>query len=337
MTWNERLLTRADLLPYWPRTTAGTLRIAVQALMAQQFDTWPMLRDSITALGEVQSRALRVRGADVRVQFNPARIVSTAAVVDAAAIRERPCFLCLENLPPEEKGIAFGEEYVALCNPFPVLPGHLVIASRAHRPQTIRGTFDVFLDLARELGEGWFTVYNGPRCGASAPDHMHFQACSAEQAAVLQDLETWEARDSVMAGAVESFALRGYRLNLLAARGEDPAALCGWFEHAERALAEITCSEEEPMMNLIAAFDANRWTVLCYPRGRHRPACYFAEEEARLTVSPAAIDLSGVMVVPRPDHFARISASDLERIYAEVTLDDALFGRWLWRLRASLA
>lgn len=337
MNWNERLLTRADLDAYWPRTTAGTLRVAVQALLAQQFDAWPMLRESVSALAEVETRTLRVRGADVQVQFNPKRIVSTGAAVDAATIRKRPCFLCVENLPLEEKGIAFGEEYVALCNPFPVLPGHLVVASRAHTPQTIRGVFNDFLALTRELGEGWFTVYNGPRCGASAPDHLHFQACSAEHAPVLQDLETWEARDSVHAGAVEAFALRGYRLNLLAARGEDPAALRGWFERAERALAEVTAAEDEPMMNLIAAFGADRWTIVCYPRGRHRPACYDAEGDARLMVSPAAIDLSGVMVVPHPDHFARISASDLENIYAEVTLNDALFGSWLDRLRASFA
>ncbi|MDX2029861.1 MAG: DUF4922 domain-containing protein [Blastocatellia bacterium] len=337
MTWNERLLEPADLQAYWPKTTARTLRVGVQALLAQQFDTWPMLRESVSALAEVETRTLRVRGAEVQVQFNPKRIVSTAAAVDAAAIQKRPCFLCVENLPPEEKGIAFGEEYVALCNPFPVLPGHLVIASRTHRPQTIRGAFDAFLALTAELGEGWFTVYNGPRCGASAPDHLHFQACAAEYAPVLRDLETWESRDVVHAGAVESFALRGYRLNLLAARSRDRAALCDWFARAERALAEATASEVEPMLNLIAVFGADAWTVVCYPRGRHRPACYYAEGEARLTVSPAAIDLSGVLVVPHPDHFARISTSDLESIHAEVTLDDALFGSWLDRLRATFA
>ena len=335
MSWSDRLLTREDLQPWWPRTTSETLRTAVQALLAQQFATWPMLREAATALGEVETRRLRARGAEVQLQFNPKRIVSTAAAVDAAAIGRRPCFLCLGNLPPEEKGIAFGENYAVLCNPFPVLPGHLVIASRAHTPQTIRGTFGDLLALTRELGEGWFTVYNGPRCGASAPDHLHFQACAADDAQALRDLDAWPHREVVADGAVEAFAMPGYRVNLLAARGAGFASLCAWFERAERALAELAGADEEPMMNLIAAWQNERWTVICYPRGKHRPACYYAEGEAKRIVSPAAIDLTGVLVVPHPDHFARITDADLEAIYGEVTLDDATFGRWLERLRSA--
>jgi len=112
----------------------------------------------------------------VLAQFNPRRIVSTTAGVDSATIGQRPCFLCSENLPPEEKGIEFGEDFIVLCNPFPVLRDHLVITARRHIPQAIEGSFGALLDLSRELGAEWFTVYNGPKCGASAPDHLHFQA-----------------------------------------------------------------------------------------------------------------------------------------------------------------
>src|SRR5262249_1876716 len=107
-------------------------------------------------------------------------------------------------------------------------------------------------------------------------------------------------------------------LNALIARSANREALMGW---AEKQLRSLSRGEqtEEPMINLVAAFSGTRWTLICYRRSRHRPLCYDAEREAKLTVSPAAIDLSGVLVVPNPDHFARITARDVERIYMEVT------------------
>jgi hypothetical protein len=339
MTWKERLIGAEELRPYLQKDSAPDFRGLVEALAEQQLATWPMLRDAVAGLARVEYKRLAAGGSEVLAQFNPQRIVSTGAKVDAATIKQRPCFLCPENLPPEERGIEFGADFVALYNPFPVLPRHLVIASRRHIPQTIDGNFGTLLDLARDLGGECFTLYNGARCGASAPDHLHFQACERGSPPIFPEIETWERRDAkscVSANSndsgVETFALKDYRLNALIARGNDRAALIEWFDRSLRRLAEITGAEAEPMINLVVTRDGprgNRWTVIVFPRDKHRPDRYFAEGVAKLTVSPAAIDLSGVLVVPQPDHFNKITSRDAEEIYAEVTLNSKIFDKWL--------
>src|SRR5262249_16421712 len=197
----------------------------VQALIRQQLETWPMLRQAIKGLDDVEYKKMIVKGSEVYAQFNPSRIVSTAAKVDAATIKQRPCFLCVENLPPEEKGISFGPNFIVLCNPFPVLRNHLVLSSRTHVPQKIEGNLSTLLDFARGFGDGWFTLYNGPRCGASAPDHLHFQAASSELLPILRDVEDWPDSLRAKSGDIESIVLRNYRLNALIARSANREAL----------------------------------------------------------------------------------------------------------------
>jgi ATP adenylyltransferase/5',5'''-P-1,P-4-tetraphosphate phosphorylase II len=306
----------------------------VRALIAHQMESWPALSAAVAGMAEVRDKRLTIKKSEVIAQFNPNRIVSTAARVDASTIKQRPCFLCLENLPPEEKGIAFGDDLVALCNPFPVLKNHLVVSARRHTPQAIEGGFGSMLDLAGELGGDWFTLYNGPRCGASAPDHRHFQACSGELPPVFRDVESWDRRIIYESTAIEVFFLESYRLNLLVAVGGGREALIDWFNLALDRLAEATGATEEPMINLVVTYDDGGWTAIVFPRSKHRPACYYAEGEARLTVSPAAIDLAGVLVVPQAEHFKRIGARDVERILTEVALDDARFENWVRRLEA---
>ncbi len=331
MSWKERVIDIEELRPYLPNKFEPDFRGLVEGLAEQQLATWPMLRDAVAGLARVEYRRLSAGGSEVLAQFNPQRIVSTAAKVDAATIKQRPCFLCAENLPPEERGIAFGADFVALYNPFPVLPRHLVITSRRHIPQTIEGNFGTLLDLALDLGGELFVLYNGAACGASAPDHLHFQACARESLPIIPEIETWERRGLSNNFGVESFTLKDYRLNALVARGKDRLAVYEWFERALRCLAEITRVESEPMINLVVTRDGDRWTVIIFPRSKHRPDRYFADGDAKLTVSPAAIDLSGVLVVPQPDHFAKITSRDVEEIYAEVTLDGAAFDTWLRR------
>jgi ATP adenylyltransferase/5',5'''-P-1,P-4-tetraphosphate phosphorylase II len=329
MSWKERVIGIEELRPYLMNKSEPDFRSLVEGLAEQQLATWPMLRDAVAGLARVEYKRLRVRGSEVRAQFNPQRIVSTAAKVDAATIKQRPCFLCAENLPPEERGIAFGADFVALYNPFPVLPRHLVITSRRHIPQTVVGNFGTLLDLALDLGGEFFVVYNGAACGASAPDHLHFQACERKSLPIIREIETWERRSLSNDSRIETFALKDYRVNALIARGNDRGALIGWFDRALQCLAEVAVADSEPMINLVVMRDGARWTVIVFPRGKHRPDRYFAEGDAKLTVSPAAIDLAGVLVVPQPDHFTKITSRDVEEIYAEVTLDGKVFDTWL--------
>ncbi len=300
MTWNERILE-----------FGGGFGDQVRALIDQQIRTWPMLGKAMRELAQAEYKSLSVFGVEMFAQFNPARIVSTGAKVDPQSISRRPCFLCLGSLPPEEMGISFGERFVVLCNPFPVLENHLVIASREHTPQQIAGNIPDMLDLARNLGDDWFVLYNGPRCGASAPDHFHFQACAKRRLPILGALDRWDGKsEETLSG-----------MNVLVERKEDPAVIEAWINKVTRLLSDATSSAEEPMVNLVVSFATGAWTVVVYPRQKHRPACYDAEPDRQLLVSPAAIDLSGVLVVPHAEHFARITAANVESIFKEVLLD----------------
>ena len=321
MNWDSRLL-----LP-----EGDALNANVEALIRQQVATWPMLREAVVALQQAQYKDFSIAGSNVRAQFNPARIVSTAAKVDVETISKRPCFLCADNLPPEEKGIAFGDRFVVLCNPFPVLKDHLVIASREHVPQAIAGNFSAMLDLAQNLGEDWFVLYNGPRCGASAPDHFHFQACARAGVPLFADFDFWLRRNSNEIGYVVN---HNYRFNLMACGGRERESLADWFERAVGHLMAVTGSDGEPMLNLITTLQNDQWSVFILPRGKHRPAAYDAEGEAKLTISPAAIDLAGVVVVPQPDHFARVTADNLKQIFTEVGLNHDQVISWLTRINS---
>ena len=151
MSWSTRLLSDTALAPYVTPAAGTGLPARVAALLAQQHETWPMLRAGTVALAAAQYRSLQVNGSEVLAQYNPQRLVSTAAPVDATSIRARRCFLCAEYLPLEERGLAWGDDLVILCNPFPVLPNHLVISARSHTPQAIAGSYGTLLDLAAIL------------------------------------------------------------------------------------------------------------------------------------------------------------------------------------------
>src|SRR6478752_6259049 len=163
------------------------LRQRIEDLFAQQRATWPALCEGEAALARLQRKTLTEGDESVVVQVNPARRRSTLANIDTKAIAARACFLCPENMPPEERGVAF-EDLVLLPNPFPVLPLHCTIANREHQPQQIRGRVATFLHLAHDLGPDMVALYNGPRCGASAPDHFHLQAARAADIPILNQL-----------------------------------------------------------------------------------------------------------------------------------------------------
>lgn len=331
MEWQQKIISLDELQPYFASEQTNILHAQAKALLAQQRATWPQLREAIAGLDAVKYKKLVVKDYDVLAQFNPGRMSSTGAQVDAATIKQRPCFLCVGNLPPEEQGLAFGADHIILCNPSPVLADHLVIAARTHTPQAIAGHFPVLLELAAGLGKEWFVLYNGPCCGASAPDHRHFQACARAGVPLFNDFKHLLAEGApAQHWTVRKFD--DYRINLLALSSRDPDWLAEAFGHTLAELAAVTRIDDEPLLNLVATYQNGQWTVFLLPRSRHRPTCYLAEGDKQLTISPAAIDLAGVLVVPQPDHFARLTAQNVAEIYAEVTLDRAPYHELFQRL-----
>jgi hypothetical protein len=336
---NDRLIGDNELSGYLKNADDRGWAARADALIEQQRATWPLLAEGINALREIETKRVPVAESEVIIQHNPKRIRSTAAAVDKTAIEKRPCFLCAENLPAEEKGLAYGAELGIFCNPFPVLNKHLTIVHRRHVEQTILGNFELLLGLAADFAPDYFALYNGPQCGASAPDHLHFQACSREVLPIEQDLQAEitgstahcevcavEPRDQF-----ELFTLAGCGRSVIVLHGSDAQEIARWFY---RVIDELPRMEGhiEPMMNIVCTFENGVYTTFLFPRAKHRPASFFAEGEARLIVSPGAIDMAGVIVTPRPEDFARLDGAQVEAVFAEVSLDDERVNEMLERL-----
>jgi hypothetical protein len=285
----------------------------VDRLLESQAVAWPRLVRGLQGLRESQTRVERVFDREVLVRHIPHRIKSTTAPVDAIAVSQRQCFLCPWSLDPEQKGFKANEEFTIYLNPFPILDRHLTIVHAEHRHQRIAGQFPALLELAERLPDS-FVLYNGPASGASAPDHLHFQACSRAVFPIERD------------------NLTGHIPRVFTLRDSDVTRLVTRLEALVDALYDVTEPMFEPMINIAALYgdgSADGWTVFVFPRAKHRPRVY---ETGELTISPGTIDLCGVLVVPKPDDFEKIRAVDIEGIYDEVTLSASQFEAVLARL-----
>ncbi len=220
-------------------------------------------------------------------------------------------------MPAEERGVAF-EDLIVLPNPYPVLPLHCTIAARAHCPQRIAGGIGTFLQLAKALGPDMAVFYNGPRCGASAPDHLHFQAARAAQIPILAELPTTSSSGCIV-------AYSSFGRHALVFGGTRDAGIHSDIERSVEVLRQIELATDEPRFNLLAHFHVGRWTAVLFPRAAHRPACYFATGPDQLLVSPAILEMCGILVTTEPDHFARLQASAVNAIFAEVCISPTHF------------
>lgn len=287
--------------------------IDAAAFITAQRAEWPLAARNFDALEGVEVRSIAMPGMDIKVQFNPARIVSSGAKVDARSLAERPCFLCEKNRPAEQRGIDW-RGYTVLVNPFPIFPRHLTIPAGGHTPQRIQGRVADMLALAAEL-PGYTVFYNGPRCGASAPDHMHFQAGNSDFLPIWQALDAAPLRTVADDGAGTRLSVcTALPVNVFVVDAATPEAGERMFDRLYRVLPE---GEEEPMMNLLAA--GSRLVVV--PRKRHRPSFYGTEGEGCMLLSPASVDMGGAFITPRREDFDRLDAQLLARVFDELCLD----------------
>ncbi|HUN58466.1 MAG TPA: DUF4922 domain-containing protein [Candidatus Binataceae bacterium] len=282
----------------------------LEELFERQVRAWPQLANGIEGLAHAQTRQVKIDWFDILVRHIPHRVLSTTAAVDRESVAKRPCFLCAGNLPPEEEGLAFGADFTIYCNPFPIVDRHVTIAHREHRPQGIVNQFGNMLDLAAAL-PGYFVIYNGPECGASAPDHMHFQAGSRRLFPIATDT-----------AGLTSGVVTNYRRNVFLLRGSERPALIDRMNRIIERLAEITSKPLEPMVNIAMFYERDEWVTYLFPRRKHRPEAFYTKE---LTVSPAAIDLCGIFVVPLTGDFEKITGEAIAGIFREVTLPDDQF------------
>ena len=300
-----------------------TTLIKTKELIKSQVQEWDLASGNYQGLNKVKTKTVSLPGgSEVKVQFNPERIRSSAAKVDAKSIQERPCFLCEKNRPEQQEGVEFGEDYTILINPFPIFPEHLTIPHNQHTLQLVKPYFNAMLDIAKELDE--FTLfYNGPKCGASAPDHFHFQAGIKGFMPVEADFRSEKyARQIAEENGVKIYNWSGYNRGVITFQGQSNEAIKDLFIKLHKYLHATQSGEIEPMLNVLAYFETGEWVVHVFPRILHRPACYFAVGEEQILISPASVDMGGVFITPREEDFEKITADDIADILNQVCLNE---------------
>ena len=312
----------------------GLAEKEAEEFIAAQFEKWELCRKNHEALKGIKTKSFNIDGNNIKVQFNPARAVSTLAKLDKSSIEARPCFLCMKNKPEEQYSISInaGMKFSIRINPYPILPGHLTISSEEHIPQTLADKMDMQLPgkvlqkVEDYFGHGYAIFYNGAKCGASAPDHFHFQAARKED---IPFIAQWEEifKSAVKDETVEmqngdictSFSVNGYICPIKAFISNSGNIDT---ELLNRYLNSLTTheGETEPRFNMFAWRDTDGKFITAYfPREAHRPSCYFAEGKEQIFVSPGALDMAGLIVTPREEDFLKITESDIKKIYKEVS------------------
>ena len=278
---------------------------------------WPMAAANFEALGGVKVKELDVNGMPFKVQFNPARMASSGAKVDAASLKARPCFLCEKNRPEVQIGIEWNDRYTILVNPFPIFHRHLTIPDTSHTDQLIAGRIADMMGLAAELN-GYTVFYNGPRCGASAPDHMHFQAGNSDFLTIAPAIENAELKTIAADGDATLSLVDTLPVKVFVIDAADHSAGERLFGRLLEAMP-VPEGEREPMLNLLCYSTPAGERLVVIPRKRHRPACYGTDNGCML-ISPASVDVGGVFITPRPEDFERMDQAAIASILDEVCL-----------------
>lgn len=302
-------------------------------LLSEQKKAWPDLTRGYESFNSRRERELSCRGFSVRVQHNPGRIKSSTADVSQKNANKQGCFLCLDRLPEAQKGMLYRDEFLILCNPAPILTTHLTISHLDHCRQAITGQIETFLRLMADFGPGWVVLYNGPRCGASAPDHLHFQAAPSGQMPVEQDI--LEKKKLVLKKESEGvlfYRVEGLGREVVIIQGEDSLAVGAGFNDFLKIWMKTLTLDDEPMMNIVGIYEDRKWRLVIFPRRKHRPNAFFKKGNDRVVISPGVIDMAGILVTPMERDFERLDAAAVEGIYKEVTLEGEVVGKALCEL-----
>ncbi|MCK9159048.1 MAG: DUF4922 domain-containing protein [Bacteroidaceae bacterium] len=294
------------------------MKQTLDTLFDEQLRTWELAKTNYAALSQVKMRRIEVDGCSYMIQYNPARIISSAAKVDAQSIKERKCFLCRANRPKEQLSIPFGKHYEILVNPYPIFTRHFTIPEIQHTGQRIAGHFGDMLDLAAFAKE-YVVFYNGPKCGASAPDHFHFQAGNKGFLPIEKEWSSNKALRLKSRNHAELSLLTNGNKSTFIIESTNKEETMQLFDDVYLSLP-IKSGEDEPMINMLAWIDGNKWVILIFPRYRHRPSCYSAIGDANILLSPASVDMGCTLITPLEKDFNKITAADISTIFQEVCL-----------------
>ena len=309
------------------------IRVEIQSFFHEQVSNWELARKFYESLSLVRVKSFSYGDFEVTVQFNPARIVSSGAKMDAKTIAERPCFLCATNRPNEQKAIDFGD-YEILVNPFPIFPEHFTIPRKEHIDQQIKPYFEDMLQLAKAL-DNYLIFYNGPKCGASAPDHMHFQAGTKDFLPLINDYKRLKNTHTdllVTTEKMQLYQMKNYLRTVYCIESTDIESARDSFEKLYNHFSPLflpspqgegvglgVVGEVEPLMNVVCSFENDKWFVFVLPRKTFRPWQYTAEGDQQLMISPATVEMCGIFITPIESHFERITKEDVTSILEQVT------------------
>ncbi len=302
---------------------------AAKILLEHQKKNWKQLAEGYKSLESVQTKNFEFDDFKIKIQFNPGRIISSSAKVDEKSIKERKCFLCYENLPPEQKGILYGNEYLILVNPFPIFPEHFTLPNINHFPQRIHDVFFQLLSFSKSMEKHYTVFYNGPNCGASAPDHLHFQAGNKLFMPIDDEFESLKKKYGQVLSEYNGFSSNavddGMR-RFITLEGDDEEILIHSFNCFYEVYKILKKEENEPMMNILSSYRAESgWRVIIFLRNKHRSSHYFAKDEKNILISPAAVDIGGVCITPLEKDFLKITKDNLIEIFREITIGKEYF------------
>lgn len=306
---------------------------SISRFFNRQLEVWTDARHRFRDLKHVETRQFSDQ---LKLQWNPARIVSTGAKIDKKTLGERPCFLCDKNRPKEQMSKQIDEKFHLLVNPFPILPVHFTIPARKHQPQLIYknyGEMHRFISLHSDL----MVFYNGPKCGASAPDHLHFQAGTN---GILPLQTNWQRlsrnltdiislNDEEKISVVRDFIVPAFVI--ISKSAESDEAL---FRRLYKAMP-LRGDETEPMMNIISWRKGEEFISVVIPREKHRPEAYFAEGDAQFVVSPGALDMSGLIITPREEDFRKLTEEKALSLLQECGVSEEKMNAIIAKLKAS--
>ena len=306
---------------------------SIMRFFNRQLQVWDDVRQRYRDLERVETRELMAETLTFHVQWNPARIGSTGAKIDVKSIAERPCFLCAKNRPKEQMHRVVDGKYELLVNPFPILPVHFTIPALKHQPQRILPMLGEMLRLAETYTDlTW--LYNGPYCGASAPDHAHLQAVSSD---ILPIQRAWQRLCRNLTEVVRKdddgiWHVADYPAAAFLIRSHSVAMGEKLFRLLYDSLPVID-GQAEPMMNMIVWHNGDALQIIVLPRRKHRPDCYSAEGDAQYLISPGAVDMGGLIITPREYDYHRVSSDLIMAIFGEISLTDEQVEQVVCRLK----
>lgn len=300
---------------------------AVQ-LLNEQMKEWKLAAKNFSALDNVKKRSFQFDTYQMKVQFNPARMISATAQIDKKTVKARKCILCEQNRPDVQRGVEYGNYWI-LVNPFPIFKQHYTITNKKHIPQLIEGNFDDMLQLAEDM-EGFTIIYNGPKCGASTPEHFHFQA--GDTGFMPLDNEYKTIKEKYGEILVDKYKVSVCTIDdglrkIIAVESTQKESAVETLNSIYTIIHNQHNTDEEPRMNIHALKISNKWRVLIFVRDKHRPDEYFDETEKRILVSPGSVELGGVIITPLDKNFSNMTKENIRSIFNQVSAKEEIFDK----------